>query len=251
MVLTVALRENLRRLLDERGWSAYELAQRSGVQANHIGHVLTGRIRMPRGGTIVSLARALGVGAEVLVEDAASPAGPLHVAERLAPYGVIPHEAKNGDGTGVFAVPLVALDVAAGRPQLRMFPDEPRPYYFRTDFLERKGWTRENPNRFAIYKLGDDTVARSMEDRIASGSLLLVDMQAAKDVFEDRAVWIVNISGVPILKYVTWQPPYLILESHNREPDPDFAPRVLKVASATERAVLLEGRVVWFATEIA
>lgn len=251
MVYGVGLRENLRGLLDERGWSAYELAQRAGVQANHIGHVLTGRIQMPRGTTLVKIARELGVSTEALISEQYPSGGGSGsvVREGDSMFGGLPHEFHNG--ADVFAVPLVALDVAAGTPQLRMYPDEPRPYYFRIDFLKRKGWTRGAPDRLAIYKLGDDTVARSMEDKISAGSLLLVDMQPEREHVPARSVWIVNLGGAPILKYVTWQPPYFVLESHNREDEPAFAPRVVKAASKAERTTLLEGRVVWYATEIA
>ena len=70
----------LRTLLDERDLNPYRLAALSGVNANHIGLMLSGKIANPRGDTLAKLAAALGVHVEALLGDSSS------VAESSPPF---------------------------------------------------------------------------------------------------------------------------------------------------------------------
>ena len=148
----------------------------------------------------------------------------------------------------VIGVPLAAAGVGAGVGQLELIPDGKHPYAFRRSFLERKGWTDTAPERFAIYKLGADEVASSMDPTIAPESVLLVDREADRDGVEPRSIWVVRDADGLILKRVTVEDGWIVLESDNRHPE--FRPRVLHVTKK-ERHRILVGRVVWHAAEVA
>lgn len=62
-----AFAANLRRLRSARGYSQEDLAERTGLHASEISRLERGA-REPRLGTIVKLARGLGVPAERLVK---------------------------------------------------------------------------------------------------------------------------------------------------------------------------------------
>lgn len=149
----------------------------------------------------------------------------------------------------VTGVPLAAEGVGADKQgQLELIPDGEHPYFFRRSFLARKGWTASAPNRFAIYKLGTDEIANSMDPTIAPDSVVLVDREADRDAVESRSIWVVRDTDGLILKRVTVEDGFIVLESDNRHPE--FAPRVLHV-SKKERHRTLVGRVVWHAAELA
>jgi phage repressor protein C with HTH and peptisase S24 domain len=148
----------------------------------------------------------------------------------------------------VTGVPLAAGGVGAGAGQLELIPEGVHPYFFRRTFLERKGWSALAPDRFAIYKLGTDEVASSMDPTIAPESVVLVDREADRDAVEPRSIWIVRDAGGLILKRVTVDDGWIVLESDNRHPE--FAPRVLHVTKK-ERHQTLVGRVLWHAAELA
>ena len=146
-----------------------------------------------------------------------------------------------------FPAPLLAEDVGAGAPRLRMIPGADRRYGFREDWLKDFGWTPANPERFGVYRLADAVFARSMEPTIQPGSILLVDREADRDNVPPRSVWIVSHGAGLACKRVTVRDGWLVLESDNREPE--FAPEVLRLTSSARRT-LLEGRVVWWATTV-
>lgn len=148
----------------------------------------------------------------------------------------------------VTGVPLAAAGVGAGAGQLELIPEGVHPYFFRRSFLERKGWSDSAPDRFAIYKLGSDEVASSMDPTIAPESVVLVDREANRDAVEPRSIWVVRDENGLILKRVTVEDSWIILESDNRHPE--FTPRVLH-ATKKERHRLLIGRVLWHAAELA
>ena len=148
----------------------------------------------------------------------------------------------------VTGVPLAAAGVGAGAGQLELIPEGVHPYFFRRSFLERKGWADSDPDRFAIYKLGTDEVANSMDPTIAPESVVLVDREADRDAVEERSIWVVRVEGELILKRVTVDDGWIVLESDNRHPV--FRPRVLHV-TRKERHRILIGRVVWHAAELA
>lgn len=58
------LRENLRRLREQRGWTQEDLAARSGVPQGTISNIEAGRTQSPRLGSVEALATALGVTVE-------------------------------------------------------------------------------------------------------------------------------------------------------------------------------------------
>lgn len=157
----------------------------------------------------------------------------------LSPAGPAPH--------AFFPAPLLAEDVGAGAPRLRMIPGADRRYGFREDWLSELGWTPQNPDRFGVYRLADEVYARSMEPTIQPRSILLVDREADRDAIPPRSVWIVSHSGGLVCKRVTIRDGWLILESDNR--DEEFAPDALKLTAAARRT-MLEGRVVWWATTV-
>ena len=146
-----------------------------------------------------------------------------------------------------WAAPLLRMDVGAGEPHLEMIPGAERQYGFRPDWLTTKGWTPGSPERFGVYRLAD-LLADSMEPTISEGSILLVDREADPDEAPPRSVWIVRHKGGLVCKRVTIRDGWLILESDNR--DEEFAPDTLKVNRA-DRKKMFEGRVIWYATELA
>jgi transcriptional regulator with XRE-family HTH domain len=152
-----------------------------------------------------------------------------------------------GPSAPFWAAPLLRMDVGAGEARLEMIPGAERQYGFRPDWLATKGWTPENSDRFGVYRLAD-LLAESMEPTISEGSILLVDREADPDEAPPRAVWIVRREMGLVCKRVTIRDSWMILESDNREER--FAPTVLRVARS-DRRKMLEGRVVWYATELA
>lgn len=163
------------------------------------------------------------------------------LAESAEPWDAPPPDSET------LGIKMVAAGVGAGTGQLELVPSGERPYFFRRDFLERKGWKPTEPERFAVYKLGTDEVAWSMWPTIEPESVLLVDQDADRDHVPPRSIWIVRDGGL-LAKRVTVLDGTLVLESDNREPE--YAPRLLK-AGPKERRHLLVGRVVWYATETA
>ena len=160
----------------------------------------------------------------------------------------VPLAAAEPPADTVTGVPLAAAGVGAGAGQLELIPEGVHPYFFRRSFLERKGWADSDPDRFAIYKLGTDEVANSMDPTIAPESVVLVDREADRDAVEERSIWVVRVEGELILKRVTVDDGWIVLESDNRHPV--FRPRVLHV-TRKERHRILIGRVVWHAAELA
>lgn len=155
--------------------------------------------------------------------------------------------AASSDGApGFFPAPLLAEDVGAGPPRLRMIPGADRRYGFREDWLSDMGWSPESPERFGVYRLAD-LHARSMEPTIQAGSILLVDREANRDSVPPRSIWIVSRADGLACKRVTVRDGWMVLESDNRETD--FAPEALRV-TAQARRTMLEGRVVWWATTV-
>lgn len=164
-----------------------------------------------------------------------------------------------------FAAPLLRLDVAAGEPRLEVILDVVRPYYFRREWLLRKGWNGDqNDLRFGVYRLGDRDIADSMFPTIQPRSVLLVDRRPDRTSVPPRSIWIVRVqaggdedSQLPLLtdqpahrlttKRATLVDHQLVLESDN--PDPRHAPRIVRCRPG-DRATILEGRVIWYATEV-
>lgn len=153
-------------------------------------------------------------------------------------------EPPSSSAPGFFPAPLLAEDVGAGAPRLRMIPGADRRYGFREDWLSELDWTPDAPDRFGVYRLAD-LHARSMEPTIQSGSILLVDRDADRDAVPHRSIWIVSRPDGLACKRVTVRDGWLVLESDNR--DPEFAPEALRLTAAARRT-MLEGRVVWWAT---
>ena len=87
-----------------------------------------------------------------------------------------------------------------------------------------------------------------MDPTIAPESVVLVDREADRDAVEERSIWVVRVEGELILKRVTVDDGWIVLESDNRHPV--FRPRVLHV-TRKERHRILIGRVVWHAAELA
>lgn len=54
----------------KREWSLAELSRRSGLAANHIGHIETGRIENPRADVLQKLAVALGLSVDEILGKA-------------------------------------------------------------------------------------------------------------------------------------------------------------------------------------
>lgn len=64
------LGDYLQRLMDRRGMTASELAERSGVHKMTVSHILNGTTRRPNLETFVALADVFGVDLDVLLEKA-------------------------------------------------------------------------------------------------------------------------------------------------------------------------------------
>lgn len=213
------------------------LASRVGVSPATMSRFLAGS-HQPRVDELARLASALETTVGRLLDE--TPLKDAGLAEVVLPYG--------SESPSVVGVPLAAAGVGAGVGQLELIPEGRHPYFFRQDFLERKGWAETRPDRFAIYKLGADEVASSMDPTIAPESVVLVDREADRDSVEPRSIWVVRDAAGLILKRVTVEDGWIILESDNRHPE--FAPRVLHVTKK-ERHQTLVGRVLWYAAELA
>ncbi len=163
-----------------------------------------------------------------------------------SPFATLAEEAVDLS-PAFWPAPLLRIDVGAGEARLEMIPGADRRYGFRTDWLLEKGWSPERPERFGVYRLADFG-AESMEPTIAAGSILLVDREADPEAVPPRSIWIVRLHDGLFCKRVTVRDGWLVLESDNRAEE--YAPLALKVTRA-ERKKMLEGRVVWYATETA
>lgn len=243
-------RERLAARIEETGFGQKELRRDSGgVARQTIYRIVEGQMR-PTLNVAVRLANALGTSVSALLgEDE----GEL-LREDTAPYAARP-----------FDVPLLRLDVAAGEPRLEVVPEGIRPYYFREEWLRRKGWNGDrNDDRFGVYRLGDPNIADSMAPTIQPRSVLLVDRRPDRGYVPARSIWIVRVpSGgddvpqAPLFgdspatrlttKRVTLVDHQLVLESDNREAR--HAPRILRCRPSDLESVLV-GRVIWFATEL-
>ena len=230
------LRDNVRAARERLRLNRNQLASASNLRPTQIKEIEEGENENPELRTLVRLAGALNVGLDALISNA-PPAD--RVAEPRAPYG---------HGADVLDIPLVAEGVGAGRPTLRVLPGAERPYHFRRDWLVRKGWTEADPDRFGVYRLGTDEVALSMFPTIQPESALLVDLRADRNSVAPRSIWVVHASGGLVVKRVTAERDLLVLESDN--PDPEYAPQIVRATSA-ERGRILEGLVIWYATEVA
>jgi transcriptional regulator with XRE-family HTH domain len=243
----MSLQENLSRLLKERELSMHELAMRTGVAASHIGLVRSGKIQMPRGDILQKLAKGLGVSVEDLISDA---------LDEASVQGLIVAEAPAGFtnaliGTPIL-VPLVEENVAAGRGQLPIIPIE-RPYFFREDWLRKRGWRREDEESFVCYRLGHEDVAWSMYPTIQPLSIILVHTNPDRKVVKKRSLWLVHVKGEGnMIKRVTIDDDVVVLESDNRDEEvEEFAPRILRLKDREKDLEdMLRGRVLWYSTEV-
>lgn len=209
---------------------------RLGIEKSRLSRYISGD-RTPDPILGLQIASAFGVTIDEVAEMAGLAPPADRVAEPRAPYGA----------QDVLDVPLVAEGVGAGRPTLRVMPGAERPYHFRRDWLARKGWTPEDPDRFGVYRLGTDEVALSMFPTIQPESALLVDLRADRNRVAPRSIWVVHNDGGLVVKRVTAERELLVLESDN--PDPEYAPQIVRATSA-ERGRILEGLVIWYATEV-
>lgn len=239
-----ALLRRIREAIEQSGAPRKALAAKAGISRQYLYEIRKGASGLSLD-VAVRLGRALGLTTE--------PSPDLRVEEPTAEYD------------RPFDVPLLRLDVAAGEPRLEVIPGGPRPYYFRREWMMRRGWNGDrNDERFGIYRLGDPDIADSMFPTIQPRSVLLVDRRPDRTVVPDRSIWIVRVptggaddpqaplfGDVPetrlTTKRVTLVDHQLVLESDNH--DPRYAPRLVKCRPA-DRATILEGRVIWFATEL-
>lgn len=223
------------------------LARKAGISERAIRRWREGTHDDPRLSSLESVAGALGITVGALLGETQT-----HPSDPDRKYDV-------------FEAPLLRLDVAAGEPRLEVIPDGPRPYYFRREWLIRKGWNGDDrDDRFGVYRLGDRDIADSMFPTIQPGSVLLVDRRPNRATVPDRSIWIVRVEAggaddpqAPLFGYapetrlttkrVTLVDHQLVLESDNH--DPKHAPRLVR-CRPNERAKILEGRVIWFATEL-
>jgi len=240
-----ALLQRIREAIERSGAARKELAAKAGISRQYLYDIRKGASGLSLD-VAVRLARALGLTTE--------PVQDLRVREATADYD------------RPFDVPLLRLDVAAGEPRLEVIPGGPRPYYFRREWMTRRGWNGDrNDDRFGIYHLGARDIADSMFPTIQPGSVLLVDRRPDRSRITPRSIWIVRVpSGgeddpqAPLFgdqpetrlttKRVTMIDHQFVLESDNH--DPRHAPRLVK-CRPSERETILEGRVIWFATEVA
>lgn len=89
-------KQRLRQLLQERGWTYRELADRAGLQSpTHVSSMLSaGGPRSPNGDTLVRLAAALGVSSDWLMtgegerERGATPESTVVVRDEMPPDGI-------------------------------------------------------------------------------------------------------------------------------------------------------------------
>lgn len=65
-----SLGKKLKELREERGWSQAKLAMKSGVSRSHISLIELERIKHPRAGVLINLARALDIHEKQLYEAA-------------------------------------------------------------------------------------------------------------------------------------------------------------------------------------
>lgn len=236
---------------DQIGESQKSLALRFDVSESTISRYLAGQTTPD---PLLALALADLAGLDLRVLGGLRPPRADLLREETAPYDAQP-----------FDVPLLRLDVAAGEPRLEVVPEGIRPYYFREEWLRRKGWNGDrNDDRFGVYRLGDRDIADSMFPTIQPGSVLLVDRRPDRSHIPSRSIWIVRVpSGgdddpqAPLFgdppstrlttKRVTLVDHQLVLESDNH--DLRHAPRLVR-CRPSDRSSILEGRVIWFATEV-
>jgi transcriptional regulator with XRE-family HTH domain len=242
MVSFVTLGERIADIRKRRGMSAYKLAQIAKMGQSQLAKIEKGSTESPRGKTLRRLADALGETVDFLETGVADPksTGTLR-SNAKADQGLMPFDA--------IALPVVAEAIAAGPGTIPLLPITDRPYFFREDFLARKGWTRETGERFVCIKLGDVGVAESMYPTIQQESLLLVDREPDVMNVPARSIWWVRLSKTEeAVKRVTIRGRLAILESDN--PDPDYAPHWFEIPTKEERTGLLKARVIWYATDI-
>lgn len=218
--------------LDAAQWSRYENGHVPDVSARNLKRI----------------ADALGVSASYLMgetlplDEAYAASVAARVQEQPVAYG--------SDVSFPIPLPIVAEAVAAGEGTIPLIPIEERPYFFREDFLRRKGWTPQEPDRFVCIKLASVGVAESMYPTIQPESLLLVDRRPSLMDVPERSIWWVEFSHVDqAVKRVTVRGKLAIMESDN--PDPEYAPRFHEVPTKEARTKLLKARVLWYATEVA
>ena len=230
------------------------IASRAGVSDRTIRRWREGKHDDPRLSSLEAVAGALGTTVGQLLGEAP---GVMTVAEEGVTY----------DAARPRPVPLLRRAVAAGEPRLEVIPDGPTPYYFRREWLLRRGWNgRDDDDRFGAYRLGDPDIADSMFPTIQPRSVLLVDRRPNRRAVPPRSIWIVRVEAgseddpqLPLLadeapatsrlttKRVTQIDHQLVLESDNR--DTRHAPRLVPCRYAALESILV-GRVIWFATEL-
>lgn len=251
MAVPYAWPEIAPRIKSAIGESQKALSLRFGVSESTMSRYLQGTITPD---PVIALQLADLAGLDLYVLGGLRPLRADVLREETAPYDARP-----------FDVPLLRLDVAAGEPRLEVIPDGVRPYYFREEWLRRKGWNGDrHDTRFGVYRLGARDIADSMFPTIQPGSVLLVDRRPDRALVPPRSIWIVRVpSGgdddpqAPLFgdppatrlttKRVTLVDHQLVLESDNH--DPRHAPRLVR-CRPSDRSSILEGRVVWFATEV-
>jgi len=84
----MTLGEKLKWVRQQRGWLQRELARRAGVGAARLSHLECGRTHDPRGPTLRTLARTLGVSMDYLTSPSALT--PQHSAALYHPGTTIP-----------------------------------------------------------------------------------------------------------------------------------------------------------------
>lgn len=218
---------------EERGWSVVQLARRAGVSRQYVYSVEAGD-STPGLGILRQLAEALGVDWIEFV--------PADHREKQ-------HEEIDGtsrQGAAPIGIRLVAKDIAAG-PGALPDVDSDSLYYFREEWLRKRGWTAKQKDRFACIKLGSDATASSMIPTIWPQSVVLLDREPNRDRVKARSLWLVRDSEGEAIKRVTRLPDALILESDN--PLPAYAAKRLPVKGVVVQNVLL-ARVLWWATEV-
>ena len=155
---------------DQLGESQKALALRFDVSESTMSRYLAGQTTPD---PLVALALADLAGLDLRVLGGLRPPVSEEIREEEERYG----------RTQPFVAPLLRIDVAAGEPRLEVMPDGVRPYYFRREWLIRKGWNGDHRDeRFGIYRLGDPDIADSMFPTIQPRSVLLVDRRPNRTV---------------------------------------------------------------------
>jgi len=179
----------LRALLEKRGLNPYRLAAISGVNANHIGLMLSGKIASPRGDTLVKLAKALGVEPGDLVESESpvsesSPpfsAGADHDAARPEHAVSVPLRAVSSGGPPVDSEDLGETYSVlhhlyrSERYVIRLSGSSMYPTFHDGDLLLVEPAAKVGENTPAIVRIGTETTVKRVSKRKGGGFFLRAD----------------------------------------------------------------------------